>query len=103
ADRVRRPVSRVARAWWRGRAPVAMTRCLYDEQIRLSRVAGVPGAPSLEHTAEGVEGVGHDPVHAEVQQALHLGAVVDGPDVDGEPGAVGGPDHHRLDHGDARL
>src|SRR5229473_3161023 len=78
ADRVRRPVSRVARAWWRGRAPATMACCLYDEQTRVSRASGVPGAPPLEHPAEGVEGVGHDPVHAEVEQALHLGAVVDG-------------------------
>src|SRR4051812_43475914 len=41
--------------------------------------------------------VGHDPVDTEVEEALHLGPLVDRPDVDGEVTSVGSVDEALVD------
>lgn len=58
------------------------------------------GAFGLEHPLQDRGAVGHDPVHAEVDQQRHLVGVVDGPDVDGEAGAVGSCDEALVDDDD---
>lgn len=60
----------------------------------------IAGALRLEHPLQDRRAVGHDPVHAEVDQQRHLVGVVDGPDVDGEAGAVGGRDEVLVDDDD---
>src|SRR6478735_11611696 len=44
-------------------------------------LAGGPGTSPLEHSSQHRREVGHDAVDAEVEQAVHLVRIVDGPDV----------------------
>ena len=62
---------------------------------RLSRrdcPASVPLAALQEHVLEHLRPIGHDPVDAQVEQAPHLVGVVDRPDVDLVPAAMGAVD-----------
>ena len=53
------------------------------------RPAG-PGAAAGQHVPEQRRSVGHEPVHASIEQLVHLRFVVDRPDVHLQPEAVGG-------------
>ncbi len=47
-----------------------------------ARSTARPLAPFLQDLLQQIRPVRHDPVHAEIQQAAHLGGLVDGPHMD---------------------
>src|SRR5579884_778005 len=103
ALRVRRPELRVARAAWRTATAMGVHVCTPNTYGGSSGRGGAGADPlpaRLEDLAEDGDRVAHEPVDAEVEETLHLGAVVDGPDVHRQAAAVGGPEQCRGDQGD---
>ena len=95
---------------WRSTAPPRRSRC-----SRPSTAPSIPPASSTptcssrplaspdQHLLEDRWPVGHDPVHPQVQQATHLGRVVDGPHVHRQPATVGGGHEPAVDDGGPAL
>ena len=70
-----------------------------DPRVRLTD--GWPLRAVLEDRPKDAGGVGHDAVHAQVEQSVHLGGVIDRPDIDGEARAVRTRKEARFDECDA--
>src|SRR6516165_1295642 len=66
-------------------------------------LAGVPLAAGGEDVPQRHGLVGHDAIHPEVEQVLHVGPLVDGPDMNLEPERLGAVDEGRGGHGDGHL
>ena len=65
--------------------------------------SGHPVLPIDQDGPEQARLVGHDPIHPEVQEAVHLGGVVNGPDVDLEAPVVGMAHKSAIHERDAPL
>src|SRR3954452_10612829 len=67
------------------------------------RRSGVPGAAGFEDLTQHRRSVRHDPVDPQVEQALHLRRVIDGPYVDLHAEVMGSFDEALVDHRDDLL